>query len=67
DKSEKGIELLSPDSRLPVYLAHFNYRGILEKIKKNNCNVFTDRAYLNTIEKFTILPRLLYRTKFAWN
>ena len=67
DKSEKGIELLSPDSRLPVYLAHFNYRGILEKIKKNNCNVFTDRAYLNATEKFTILPRLLYRTKFTWD
>jgi len=65
DRAEKGIALLSQDSRLPVYLAHLNYGGILKKIEKNNYNVFTHRAYLNATEKMAILPRLLYRTKFA--
>lgn len=63
--SQRGIPLLSKDSRLPVYLAHENYGGILAKIEKNNYNVFTHRAYLNTTEKIAIVPRLLYHTTFA--
>lgn len=64
-RAENGISMLSKDSRLPVYLAHSNYGGILEKVEKNNYNVFTHRAYLNTTEKIAIVPRLLYRTTFA--
>jgi phytoene synthase len=65
NRSEEGITLLSKDSRLPVYLAHCNYGGILTKIEKNNYNVFTHRAYLNSTEKIAIVPRLLYRMSFA--
>ena len=64
-RAEKGITMLDDDSRLPVYLAHFNYGGILGKIEKNDFDVFSNRAYLSSTEKFTILPRLLYRTKLA--
>jgi phytoene synthase len=64
-RAQKGITMLSEDSRLPVYLAHFNYSGILGKIEKRDFNVFTHRAYLSSIEKFSILPRLVYRTKIS--
>lgn len=64
-RAEAGITMLHKDSRLPVYLAHYNYSGILGKIEKNNYDVFSNRAYLSSAEKFTILPRLLYRTKIA--
>lgn len=62
--TDKGIEMLEKDSRLPVYLASFNYGRILEKIEDNNYNVFQKRAYLNATEKITILPRVLYRMKY---
>lgn len=64
-RAEEGVKMLSSDSRLPVYLAHYNYRGILDKIEQNDFDVFRRRAYLSTTEKFAVLPRLLYRTKIA--
>lgn len=64
-RSDKGISLLSSDSRLPVYLARQNYGRILDKIEENNYNVFDKRAYLNATEKFTILPRAYYQMKVA--
>jgi|TARA_R100000479_G_C6389810_1_gene204592 phytoene synthase len=57
EKADKGICLLSSDSRLPVYLARHNYSRILDKIEENNYNVFDHRAYLNYTEKLSILPR----------
>ncbi|MDZ7659170.1 phytoene/squalene synthase family protein [Fodinibius sp.] len=64
-RSDKGIALLSSDSRLPVYLARQNYGRILDKIEENNYNVFDKRAYLNATEKFSILPRAYYQMKVA--
>lgn len=64
-RSEKGIDLLSRDSRLPVYLARQNYARILNKIQQNNYDVFNKRAYLNATEKFSILPRAYYEMKVA--
>jgi len=64
-RSDKGISLLSSDSRLPVYLARQNYGRILDKIEENNYNVFDKRAYLNATEKFSILPRAYYQMKVA--
>jgi phytoene synthase len=64
-RSDKGIGMLSEDSRLPVYLARHNYSRILDKIEQNNYNVFDVRAYLNTTEKLSIIPQILYRTKIA--
>lgn len=62
-RSERGIKLLSEDSRLPVYLARQNYSRILDKIEENNYDVFTKRAYLNTTEKFYILPKACCQMK----
>ncbi|MDX1638869.1 MAG: squalene/phytoene synthase family protein [Balneolaceae bacterium] len=64
ESTDRGIQMLEKDSRLPVYLASFNYGRILDKIEENNYNVFDRRAYLNATEKFTILPRALYRMKY---
>jgi phytoene synthase len=64
-KADKGIALLSSDSRLPVYLARHNYSRILEKIEENNYNVFDHRAYLNYTEKLSILPKAYLDMKTA--
>lgn len=60
-KADLGITLLNKDSRLPVYLARYNYSRILDKIEENEYDVFSERAYLNKMEKFIILPRILYK------
>jgi phytoene synthase len=62
-RSDEGIGLLSSDSRLPVYLARQNYGRILNKIEKNNYDVFNKRAYLNATEKLSILPKAYYQMK----
>ncbi|WP_421774700.1 phytoene/squalene synthase family protein [Gracilimonas sp.] len=59
-KADKGIALLSSDSRLPVYLARHNYGRILDKIEENDYNVFDQRAYLNYTEKLSILPKAFF-------
>lgn len=63
DRSDKGIALLSADSRLPVYLARQNYSRILDKIETNRYNVFDHRAYLNATEKLSILPQVYYQIR----
>lgn len=64
-KADTGISLLNKDSRLPVYLARYNYSRILDKIENNSYNVFDERAYLNGFEKLIILPRILVRMRAA--
>jgi 15-cis-phytoene synthase len=59
--ADKGISMLNSDSRLPVYLARENYSRILDKIEENNYQVFNSRAYLNTTEKLSIVPKLFYK------
>lgn len=59
----KGVEMLDRDSRLPVWLALENYGRILNKIEENGFDVFSNRAHLTSAEKFTIIPRILYRIK----
>lgn len=62
-RAEKGISMLNRDSRLPVLLAKENYSRILDKIEENNYNVFDHRAYLNSTEKLSIIPRVVYHLK----
>lgn len=59
-RSDKGISMLSKDSRLPVYLARHNYSRILDKIEANDYNVFDQRAYLSYTEKLAVLPRVFF-------
>jgi len=63
DQADKGIDMLNRDSRLPVLLARENYSRILDKIVENEYNVFDQRAYLNSTEKLSILPRVVYNLK----
>lgn len=63
NRADKGIDMLNRDSRLPVLLARENYSRILDKIVENEYNVFDQRAYLNSTEKLSILPRVVYNLK----
>lgn len=65
NRSDTGISLLSKDSRLPVALARQNYSRILDKIEENGYNVFNHRAYLNSAEKISIIPRVFYTLRSA--
>ena len=65
EKADIGISMLAKDSRIPVYLARYNYEKILDKIEAKNYNVFNERAYLNNLEKFTILPRIFAKMRAA--
>lgn len=62
-EADKGILMLDQDSRLPVLLARENYSRILDKIEENNYNVFEERAYLNSAEKLSIIPKVMYSLK----
>ncbi len=64
-RADKGVLLLAEDSRIPVYLARYNYSRILDKIEENRYDVFGRRAYLNATEKISILPRILYNMRFG--
>ena len=60
-----GIKMLDRDSRVPVYLARYNYSRILDKIVENDYNVFMERAFLNNLEKFSILPKIIIEMRAA--
>lgn len=55
-EAERGISLLSPDARFPVWAALVLYRGILDVIEKNQYDVFQKRAYVPGWRKFLYLP-----------
>ncbi|MCC5940666.1 MAG: phytoene/squalene synthase family protein [Balneolaceae bacterium] len=63
DSADEGISMLKRDSRLPVMLARENYSRILNKIEENNYQVFHQRAYLNSTEKFSILPKVIMQLR----
>jgi 15-cis-phytoene synthase len=60
--AEKGISMLERDSRLPVWLARFNYARILDKIEECDYNVLKKRVYLSATEKMSILPGSIFRS-----
>ena len=62
-EADKGVSMLDQDSRLPVLLARENYSRILDKIEENNYNVFEERAFLNSAEKLSIIPKVMYNLK----
>jgi phytoene synthase len=53
-----GIALLDADSRLAIAAAAGVYRTILQKIERNNYDVFNQRAYVPLAEKIHILWQL---------
>jgi phytoene synthase len=62
ESAEDGIGMLSRDSRLPVWLARYNYARILDKVEEKNYEILNERVYLNTTEKLSILPASLVRS-----
>lgn len=55
-EAERGISLLSPDARFPVWAALMLYRGILDAIERNQYDVFHQRAYVSGWRKLVYLP-----------
>ncbi|BAZ12212.1 squalene/phytoene synthase [Calothrix sp. NIES-4071] len=55
-KAERGISFLAPDARLPVWAALIHYSRILDRIERNNYNVFSKRAYVPQWRKLGSLP-----------
>lgn len=64
-RADRGIVMLSKDSRLPIYLARYNYSRLLDKIEQNEYNVLHQRAYLNQSEKLSVIPKVLIRMRAA--
>ena len=58
-KAERGISVLCPDARWPVWAALMLYRNILNAIERNRYAVFDRRAYVSGPRKLLCLP-------FAW-
>lgn len=56
-EADKGIPMLSRDSRVPVAMARYNYARILDKIEKMDYNVFAGRARVSGFEKMGMLPK----------
>ena len=61
--AEDGVNLLSEAARWPVWSALLIYREILNKIKENGYNNFTDRAYVTKLEKFIALPGAFLKSR----
>jgi len=59
ESADHGIGMLNRDSRLPVGLARENYSRILNKIEENGYNVFRQRAFLNSTEKLSMVPKVM--------
>jgi 15-cis-phytoene synthase len=65
NSADRGISMLTRDSRLPVCLARENYSRILQKIEENGYNVFDRRAFLNSTEKLSMVPRVMMQLRSA--
>lgn len=63
EHADEGIPMLSRDSHYPVAMARLNYSKILQRIRDNNYQVFTQRAFLTTTEKLSILPRIWWKNR----
>lgn len=59
ESANKGIALLEKDSRTTVRLMSVNYSRILDRIEKNNYDVFSKRASLSFWEKALAVPRAI--------
>ena len=54
--AEKGIRILNPDARWPVWAALMLYQKILDAIERNQYDVFRQRAYVSAPRKLLYLP-----------
>lgn len=54
--AEEGVKSLDPDAKWPVLSALTLYQQILDSVEKNDFNNFTQRAYVNKMNKLVSLP-----------
>lgn len=62
-KAEKGIGYLAPSARLPVWSALILYSQILDRIERNQYDVFRQRAYVPNLQKLCSLPTAFLRAQ----
>ncbi|MBD2258082.1 15-cis-phytoene synthase CrtB [Pseudanabaena sp. FACHB-2040] len=62
-EAERGISVLSPDARWPVWAALMLYRKILDVIEENQYDVFNQRAYVPSLRKLSCLPEALLKAR----
>lgn len=60
-----GIQYLDPSARLSVFIAATLYSRILDKIEGRNYDVFSERAHLGTVEKWTAIAPLYLRFRYS--
>ena len=66
NESSAGIRLIdNPICRFVVLCMKEIYAGILERIEKDNYDVFTKRAYVNKINKVGIILKILQEKKYS--
>lgn len=61
--SWEGVKLLEREGQLAIGAASVFYEGILDQIEKNDFDVFTRRASINTIGKISRIPALWLKIK----
>ena len=59
-EAEKGISLLEKDTRFTVLLAARLYSKILDKIEKQNYNIFIRRAHTTKLQKISAIPKIWF-------
>lgn len=59
----RGVALLSPDARLAIQLSGELYHAILERIIRNDFDVFTRRAHVSMPAKLAALPGAWIRSR----
>jgi 15-cis-phytoene synthase len=65
NQAEKGIRFIpSIRCRLTIYFMKNIYAAILDKIEKNNYNVFVKRAHTSYLEKILISLSTLFKLKY---
>ncbi|BAZ07662.1 15-cis-phytoene synthase CrtB [Calothrix sp. NIES-3974] len=62
-KAERGIGFLARDARFPVWAALIHYSRILDRIERNNYDVFSQRAYVPQWQKLRSLPTAWLRSQ----
>ncbi len=62
---QRGVLLLKRDARLAIGLSATLYQGTLQRIRRNQCDVFGARAPVLLPAKLGALPRVWLRTRLA--
>jgi phytoene synthase len=63
DESWMGVKMLEREGQFAIGAASVFYRGILDKVEKNDYDVFTKRANLSALGKISKIPALWLKIK----